>query len=243
MIKEKQQKLFFIIGVGRSGTSLLQEIMNTFSGFCNKKESKVGGAHSMTCWTRVRKSNDFSYLDKFIEENWTSEYFVEKTPDSLLCIPEAIHRFPKANYIFLERDPKKIVLSQLNLFSSQSDDFLERQYHIQNLITKKGDFFLNSEQYWAKLTLNQVRLMITNKKLITNNVTIKYENLIDSLKSNLELLETKFRIKKNIEKVKNIMNKPSYSSKSTKYERKSLNDEKAVSMVNEACKLLEYDQI
>jgi len=192
MIEEKQKKLFFIIGVGRSGTSLLQQIMNTYSGFCNKKESKVGGDFSNSCWTLVRKSNDFSHLEKFIEKNWISEYFIEKTPDSILCIPEAIHRFPKANYIFLERDPKKIVLSQLNLYSSQSNDFLERQYHIQNLITSKEDFFLNSEQYWAKLTLNQVRLMITNKKLITNNVTIKYENLIDSLKSNLELFFRKF---------------------------------------------------
>lgn len=240
MIKENQTKLFFIIGVGRSGTSLFQEIMCTFSGFCNKKESKVGGPHSMTCWTQIRKSNDFSYLEKFIEENWKSEYFVEKTPDSVLCIPEVIHRFPKACYIFLERDPKKIVLSQLNLFSSQSEDFLERQYHIENLITNKEDFFLNSEQYWAKLTLNQIKQMISNKKLITNGITIKYENLLDSLKLNLDLLEKKFGIKKNIEKAQNVLNRPSYSSQHATHKIISLYDEKAISMVKEASELLGY---
>lgn len=242
MIEEKQNKLFFIMGVGRSGTSLLQEIMCTFSGFCNKKESKVGGPHSMTCWTPVRKSNDFSCLEKFIEENWKSKYFVEKTPDSVLCIPEVIHRFPKACYIILERDPKKIVLSQLNLFSSQSDDFLERQYHIENLITSKEDFFLNSEQYWAKLTLNQIKQMISNKKLIKNRVIIKYENLLDSLISNLQLLEIEFGIKKNIEQAKKILSKLSYSSQNIKHEKKNFSDEKAILMVNEACKLLKYDQ-
>jgi len=241
MIKEKQKKLFFIIGVGRSGTSLLQEIMNTFSGFCNNKESKISTEYSLSCWTVVRKSNDFSDLQNFIEKNWTSEYFVEKTPDSVMCIPEAKEMFPQANYIFLERNPKDIVLSQLNLFSLQSDDFLERQYHIQNLITRKEDFFLNTEQYWSKLTLTQIKQMVTNEKSTPNSISIKYENLLDSLKLNLELLEKKFGIKKNIEKAQNLLNRPSYSSQHTTHKIISLYDEKAISMVKEASELLGYD--
>lgn len=239
-MKNQQKKLFFIIGVGRSGTSLLHEIMNTFSGFCNENESKVGGSHSLSCWTPVRKSNDFSYLEKFIEKNWTDEYFVEKTPDSVHCLPALSKNYPEANYIFLLRNPKNLVLSQLNLYAISSDDYLERQYHIENLISNKSDLFLNPEQYYAKLTLDQIKQLIEHRDLFQNSITVKYEFLKESLDKILESLENKFGITKNTEDAHEIIARPSYSSKNVKHEIVELADRQAIEMTTEASKLLGY---
>ena len=93
----EQSKLFFIIGIGRSGTTILQEVMNTFKGFCNLYESRVG-PDRISCYSYILKNNDFSYLEKYIKNNWTDEYFVEKTPNSILCLPQLFKRYPKANY-------------------------------------------------------------------------------------------------------------------------------------------------
>ena len=65
-----QTKLFFIIAPDRSGTSLIQEIMNTFENFCNKEESRINGDSSPSCWEYVIRLNDFTYLEKFIEEKF-----------------------------------------------------------------------------------------------------------------------------------------------------------------------------
>jgi len=237
---EKQKKLYFIVGVGRSGTSFLQEIMCTFSGFCNKKESKIGGSHSMTCWTPVRKNKDFSYLEKFIEENWTGEYFVEKTPDSILCIPEMLEKYPKANYIFLYRNPHDIILSQLNMFNIPSDDFLERRYHIENLIMNEEDFFLTSELYWTKFTNKQISQLISNKKESTNAITIKYETLVKSLKSQLDILEKKFQIQPNYDEANKVVGRPSYSSKINSHKIKKMTEKTAISLMNQTCEILGY---
>lgn len=79
-----QRKLFFIIGIGRSCTTLLQEIMNTFNGFCNLKESVIGEfPQGISLWSYVRKSNDFSPLESFIQNNWTKEFFEIKKIDYL----------------------------------------------------------------------------------------------------------------------------------------------------------------
>ena len=95
-----QRKLFFIIAPDRSGTSMLQELMNTFSNFCNKLESRISGDDSPSCWEYVNKNNDFSYLEGFIQKNWTSEFFVEKSPPSINCLPQISKRYPMANFYF-----------------------------------------------------------------------------------------------------------------------------------------------
>ncbi len=239
MIEENQNKLFFIMGVGRSGTSLLQEIMNTFLGFCNNKESRIYDNEIFSLWTPVRKSGNFKELEKFIKENWISEYFVEKTPDSILCLPQLYLRYPNANYIFLERNPTDIVLSQLNMFQGGLD-VLERDYHIKNLIMNEDDLVLNREQYYAKMTLKQIYYQTQNKDKFSNKITIKYESLKNSLYSNLVSLEKEFGIKSNNEEAFKTISKPSYSSKVSKYEIKELRDPQALAMLNTACRLWGY---
>jgi len=235
-----QSKLYIIIGIGRSGTSLLQAIMNTFEGFCNKQESRIG-PERLSCYSYVIKFNDFSYLENFIKKNWTDKYFVEKTPNSILCLPQLYERFPNANYLFLERNPLKIILSQMN-FQPPG----ERYEKVKELWLKQGnisqeDLKLNFEQLRAKEILKRVKIQIENKSKFQNNITIKYENLLKDLEYHLELIKKTFNISPNINLAKQVLLIPSKSSKNNVYKFTSLSDEEAITMTKESCKLWGYD--
>ena len=258
--KDREKDLFFIIGVGRSGTTLLQELFCTFEkkysdlqritqlfksnskdkGFCNKMESIIWENPPMSCWTAVRKTNDFSLLEEFIDKNWTSRCFVEKTPDSALCLPQLHERFPIANYIFLERNPLDIVLSQINKFP-ESENYWVRPFHIKNLIMEEKDLALNNEQYWAKATLKLIREIVEHREKFSNKLIIKYEDLENSLSLQLNRLEKSFRIQTYYDKALDVMKKPSSSSINNRYDKKMLVDEKGVLMVKEAQRLYGYN--
>lgn len=236
-----QRKLFFIIGPGRSGTSLLQEIINTFSGFSNWLESRIPGSNGISCWMPIRKEKDFSFLENFIQKRWALEYFVEKTPDSILCLPEIATRFSNANYLFLERNPLKIALSQLNKHPTDKTlDLIIRQRFVENLIMTEEDLTLNLEQFVAKRILKMVKCQVENKFRFKNMITIRYENLVNHLDSELEKFENQFKIKTNYGKAKQCLLRPSYSSQSVRYDIKDLKDSKAIKMIQEACKLWNY---
>lgn len=237
-----QSRLFVIIGIGRSGTTILQEIMNTFEGFCNLEESRVG-PNMMSCYAFVRKSNDFSHLEKFIENNWTGKYFVEKTPNSILCLPQLHARYPNANYLFLERHPLKILLSQMNMHPSGEADQWMRKYDIEAGNVEKEDLELNFEQYKAKRILVRVKAQIQFKHLFANQLTIRYENFVKDNHVHLEQISKKFNITPNFEKAKEILARPSQSSKNNRYEISSVSDSIAIQMINDSCSLWNYEKI
>ncbi len=233
-----QRKLFFIVGPDGSGTDLMQKIMNSFFGFCNLKESKTIDTKSTSLWTPVRRSGDFDSLEKFIEENWRSEFFVECTPDSVFCLSELLGNFPDANYIFLEKNPKEIVISQLNKFRGGSD-ILERYYHIDNLIMEQDDLILNREQYYSKFTLKQILKQSQTQKKFQSGFTIRYESLIQSFYSQISEIEKYFGIMANLENANSIMKKW-LQNKPRTFEIKDLTDTQAISMIRTACRMWNY---
>ena len=223
---EQQKNLYFIIGVGRSGTSLIQELLSVFrkkkpiwlklyedftrkktksGSFCHAGESTIKDPYWKSFWAPVKKSNDFTELEQFIENNWSEECFIEKTPDSITCLPQMLKNYPKSNYIFIQRNPYDIVLSQLNLFP-ENQDYEMREFHLSSLVMDKKDMKLNHEQYWSKYTLERIKEMIANKKYFVNSVTIKYEDLIRFPEKELRKLEKKFKIEKNEEVINDILN-------------------------------------
>lgn len=236
MLDEK--KLFFIIAPDRSGTSLMQEIMNTFSGFCNLNESRIAGPDSPSCWDYVTKYNDFSYLEKFIEENWTSEFFVEKSPPSIYCLPQIAKKYPEANYIFLKRNPLKILLSQLNLFYGASE-IGTRKNDLGNLLLKEGAVILKRERMMAKRLLKIISNQVRYKSHFHNHVEIKYENLVHSLDSQLSLMSDYFGIKANCQMAHQRMERPSYSS-TFRYGLKEVTDKVSKDLIKLTSKLWGY---
>ena len=233
-----EKKLFFIIAPDRSGTSLTQEIMNTFSGFCNRQESRIAGPDSPSCWEYVAKYNDFSYLENFIKNNWTDEFFVEKSPPSITCLYQISKRFPKSNFIFLKRHPLKIVLSQLNLFEGISE-IGTRKNDLENLVIKKGDVITMRERIMAKRLLKMINDQIKYKPFFLSQVELKYEDIINSLESQLEILEKKFGIKANQKKAVEQLKVPSYSS-TFRYGLKELTDKIANNVIKFASSLWNY---
>jgi len=232
-----QKKLFFIIAPDRSGTSIAQEIMNTFSGFCNLKESRIAGPDSPSCWEYVTKYDDFSYLEKFIEDNWSSEFFVEKSPPSIDCLPEIAKKFPNANYIFLKRNPLKILLSQLNLFYGVSE-IGKRQTDLGNLLLKDG-VLIEIEREMAERLLKMISNQTRYKPLFNNSLEIRYEDLTQSLDSQLSLISNFFGIEKNSDQAHQQLKKPSYSS-TFRYGLKELHDKVSYDLIKFAMKLWGY---
>lgn len=235
-----QSKLFFIIGIGRSGTSLLQEIMNTYEGFCNTHESRVG-SKKLSCYSYVLKSNDFSYLEDFMRLNWSDEFFVEKTPNSILCLPQLSERYPDANYIFLERNPLKIILSQMNFHPPGRKDIKTRLKQLWQGNFAGKDLVLNFEQFKAKQILKRVESQVTHKSKFCNQITIKYEDLIENLDSHLMLIKDTFNVTPDIPLAKQTLSTPSKSSKKNTYKFTSLSDHAAIDMTRKACELWGYE--
>jgi hypothetical protein len=241
LTQTEQSKLFIIIGLARSGTSLFQEIMNTFSGFCNTAESHLNG---INCYAFVKKDNDFTHLERFIRSNWNNEYFVEKTPFSILCLPQLYNRYPNANYLFFERHPVRTLLSVLNRRTPADGeaDRMRRMIHLKIGYTEEeGDLLLNYEQYRAKHVLNMVRSQVKGKPLFANQITTRYENLVNNSEQELLLLKDKFDIIPDVEKAKKVLARPSALSRNNRYDIKSLSDPEAVKMMKESCCLWYYD--
>jgi len=238
MTKFDQTKLFFIIAPDRSGTTLFQEIMNTFTNFCNNQESRIAGPESPSCWDYVLKHNDFSYLEKFIEDNWTSEFFVEKSPPSISCMPQIIKKYPDANYIFLKRNPKKIVLSQMNLNYGLCEIGV-RKDDLGEILIKKGGVLLLRERDYAKRLLRMIKNQIKHKPNFSKKLEIKFEDITHSIENQLDKLSNQFGIEPNLKKARQVLEKPS-SSSTFRYGVKDLSDKVSNDIIKLAGKLWGY---
>jgi Sulfotransferase family len=222
--------------------------MNTFDGFCSALESKIRtsesdgvGTHTISCYAFVKKSSDFTQLEKFICDNWKNEYFVEKTPNSIFCLSQLFNKYPNSKYIFLERHPVKILLSQMNLFPPGESDRRKRAYDLLIGNIEEKELLLNYQQHRANQVLKMVKAQVNGKARFPNQITIRYENLISNLEFNLSLLQSKFNITPNVERAKEILRRPSVSSRHNKYHIKSISDPDAIEMMNEACYLWNYE--
>lgn len=236
-----ESKLFFIIGPGRSGTTILQELMNTFSGFCNLKESVIGQfPTAIDLWSFVRQSDDYSKLEDFISANWTGKYFVEKTPSSILCLESLSKKFPDSNYLFLERNPSDVILSQLNLFKNKDMQEKRKIQDLKNLMIDSDDQVLNHQHYTAKMVLKMIKNQTNFKNQFKNSMTIRYESLKNNLKSQLEKISQNFMIDYTLSLSQNVFSSPSSSSKNNTYDITSITDSNAQKLTKQACNLWNY---
>jgi CHRD domain/Sulfotransferase family len=212
--------------------------MNTFAGFCNTAESHLNGVN---CYAFVKKNNDFTHLERFIRSNWNNEYFVEKTPFSMLCLPQLYNRYPNANYLFLERHPVRTLLSQMNYYPPGETDRKKRMYDLKIGYIEEEDLLLNYEQHRANQVLKMVRSQVIGKPLFANQLTTRYENLVNNIEPELLLLKDKFDIIPDVERARKVLARPSVSSRNNRYDIKSLSDPEAIKMMREACYLWHYD--
>ena len=134
---ENSRKLIFIVGMPRSGTSLVEQILSSH-------QEVFGGGELPFLETEVRKlfqkfeeNNQLSkeeirnliidfkkkYLDKISNYNISSKIFTDKAPLNFRFIGFIKYTFPNAKIINCKRDPVDIVWSNFKNYFSNSMPF------------------------------------------------------------------------------------------------------------------------
>ena len=187
-IENENKKLIFILGMPRSGTSLIEQILSS--------HEKVFGAGELDCLSRIIKkkflinNNSFnnknidSYKNKDFEEcqkeyfdyldifQQKEKYLVDKTPLNFRWIGFILKFFPNSKIIHCSRNPMDICWSNYkNYFASFNLNFT---YNLNNL-GKFYNLYHDLMNHWNNLFSNKI-------------YHIKYENLINNSEREIKKL-------------------------------------------------------
>ena len=168
----------FILGMPRSGTTLIEQIISN--------HSKVFGAGELNILPGIIESldwaneNDPKKIIKNIRENYlenikkisNKNYFTDKLIDNFKYIGFIINSLPEAKIIHLERNPMAVCWSN---YKSHFD--------------KAGMGFSLKQQTMAQYYMYYLDLMNFWKKKYPNNIIhINYENFVNDEKTNIKNL-------------------------------------------------------
>ena len=184
---KNDNKIIFIIGLPRSGTSLVEQILAS--------HSKVYGCGELTILELLIKKNltrenkfekdklentdNFKNIDsvfhKHIEKfnNENKSIVTDKTPQNFMWIGIIKSVFPNAKFIHCERDPKDNCLS---IYKNLFDGDINWSYHTDTIV-QYYKHYKKIMSYW-------------NKDYASSIYTIQYENLVNSSEANIrEILD------------------------------------------------------
>ena len=231
-INEKHnKKIIFIVGLPRSGTSLIEQIMSS--------HSKVYGCGELPFINRMIRNNFYNnngYLDisklNSLEEpqiinlsniylglvknfNDNSEYFTDKAPMNFAWIGIIKMLFPNSKIIHCQRDPKDNILS---LYKNNFDDSLDYTYNFDDLFLFYKEY-LELMKFWTNSIPNQI--FDANYEKIINDPENEIKKLLNfcelEFESNcLKFYETKRAIKT---VSSNQARQPLYSSSISSYRK------------------------
>ena len=187
-IKNENKKLIFILGMPRSGTSLIEQILSS--------HEKVFGAGELDYLNRIikkkflinnnsfNKKNIDSYKNKDFEEcqkeyfdylnifQQKEKYLVDKTPLNFRWIGFILKFFPNSKIIHCSRNPMDICWSNYkNYFASFNLNFT---YNLNNL-GKFYNLYHDLMNHWNNLFSDKI-------------YHIKYENLINNSETEIKKL-------------------------------------------------------
>jgi hypothetical protein len=169
----------FIVGVMRSGTSLVEQILATHPKVFGAGElsylSEAAAAASNSDWASgipfpsfwnhlsVSRANQLAstYLDRIYELNSTAHYVTDKMPENFLFLGTAELLFPNCRVIHCVRDPRDTCLSCHMTDFASGKDFSRNLGHL------------------ARYYQDYARLMEHWKKVLTIQVLdVRYEDLV-----------------------------------------------------------------
>jgi len=214
MVKSKTVKKIFILGPGRSGTSLIQSMLDSNSQIKFIKENQylrkvLYGKRNISWFLKNRKDrlNNLDYLNKnkklnklefyikMIDKESKAEinYLGDKDPNLIDHIEKLFTDFKNPKIIFMIRDPRDIILSRIKAkWSSKWPFFFQilivySQLKKYNKFTKKNKNISNSiktVKYEDLILFPEIKILE-----ICNFLDIKYEKgMLDFSKSSKRLV-------------------------------------------------------
>ncbi len=165
-----KSKPLFILGMPRSGTSLLEQILST--------HSKIHGAGELNYIEKIinqlglKKKNDLKnyfteirdYYYKNLKRISNKAYIIDKTPLNCRWIGFIINAFPEAKIIHIERNPMAVCWSNYKtLFVDSGLDFSLSQEDMAKYYVMYNDLM----SFWVKKFKSQI-------------INIQYEDFVQN---------------------------------------------------------------
>ncbi len=179
--------LIFVGGIPRSGTTLVQNVIDSHSKILGLPEFKnihriinlqrqmkdevKKGFIDLICTEQELNSYFKSFIKSFFEplkKKHGYEYISEKTPQNLLVFQDLIELFPKSKFVLVVRDPRAIVNS------TKKVNERARKQKVQSAV---GSFY----EYTNKI---REQYQLTNKlikKYPDKIFFIRYEDLVNDI--------------------------------------------------------------
>ena len=180
--KKSNKKFIFIVGMPRSGTSLIEQILSSHSNVygggelpflkmeINKKfnfikNNNINISDEVDKLTEI--SDRYEYLTNFI--NSEKKYFVDKLPLNFLWIGFIKLLFPDAKIIYTKRNAEDVCIS---CYKNHFEQGLNWTNEISNIakMYKKHNEIIN---FWNTKTENFI-------------YTVEYEKLVNDFENNLK---------------------------------------------------------
>jgi hypothetical protein len=191
MKTERGKRLIFVVGSARSGTTLVQTILDSHPDICAGPEfHHIPGVVKLREKIRFdvqRKSIDFicsldqvddkigSLVESFflpLADKFNSEYYSEKDPLNIQVVSELIELFPKAKFISIVRDPRAVAASLINVGKRGLSEGWNNPYYTHSIIAAK-----NYIATCYKYAVN------AQKAARDRVITIRYEDLVKDPKT------------------------------------------------------------
>jgi len=175
--------LIFILGLPRTGSTLLERIMSghseissmgeltAFSNIMSEMLVHLVGSNgaSDSEMVRMSKSLDFnklgqSYMQYINSVKGSSKYFIDKFPQNSLYIGLIKLALPRARIVLIERDPMD---SCYSMYKQLFTDIYQFSYDLDEL----SDYFISHHQlmnHWKTILADDV-------------ITVKYEDLVGDI--------------------------------------------------------------
>lgn len=131
---EKGQRLIFVGGAPRSGTTLVQNILDSHPDICGSPEflhirdivdlrNKLHNSIGLGYIDRICSPDEVDgFISSLIEklllplaDSNGYKFLSEKTPENVLVFSEMINLFPEARFIHVVRDPRAVIASLLEV--------------------------------------------------------------------------------------------------------------------------------
>ena len=180
---EKNLKPIFIVGLPRSGTTLVEQIISSHSQVTGAGELSFVFKFGQSMATGFSKSSSdnlakfrHEYLTELMKVSKDNKIVTDKMPHNFLYIGLIASAFPEAKIVHVKRDPAAVCWANYKQYFTSKD--LGYCYALDDIISYHG-LYENLMEFW-KSSLGK-KIYNLDYKLLTVNQENETRNLIDFL--------------------------------------------------------------